>query len=234
MRDLRRLVPRLLRTGLPLLLSGIALSACAHSPTSSTPAPAKEAAAMNTTATTPDDGPARPTYRPHDASEFPDLTPEEMGRRFLKLVDSVKTFDDLTLEQVEQATQLPMEYAPAGKVYSFTLHLPDSGWYYGIDYSNAEPNLPETKGATYRFDNKLDRADMDPVCALDTSYFVAELKKIRFGEGGAIYDEIGRLVNTYFARGDVVVVIAERREADEPNSKLHHSCVESIAIKQGS
>ncbi|MFD0320406.1 hypothetical protein [Lysobacter gummosus] len=35
-------------------------------------------------------------YRPSTLAEHPELTPEEIGRRFLALIDSLKSFDELS------------------------------------------------------------------------------------------------------------------------------------------
>jgi len=86
--------------------------------------------------------PAIQPYRPHTLDEFPQFTPQEMGQRVLALIDSLKSVDDLSLEHIQKVTGFPMErVSPPGIKYSFTMYLPESGWYYGLDYSEDVINL---------------------------------------------------------------------------------------------
>ena len=55
---------------------------------------------------------ATDTFRPHTLAEYPELTPEEMGRLFLKLIDSLKSSNDLTLERLQAVMQLTMTSTP--------------------------------------------------------------------------------------------------------------------------
>lgn len=213
--------------------------------------------------------PADDTYRPHTLDEFPELTPEEIGRRFLKLIDSLKSIDELSFERLQGAMQLRFTPTPATHGGFFTMHLPESGWYYGLSYYDV-PGL-DNKHAAYQFTNRPasqenndDRADMAPVCGMDFYAYVAELKKMGYVEREdlaqydspmppAIYDpktgkEVGfeerrffRLPGYTFSRGNVGVIIRERREAllterretDPPDDKLNHICVESISVGRG-
>lgn len=182
---------------------------------------------MNTTS--PDTAGA---YRPHTLDEYPELTPEEVGRRFLKLIDSLKSFDELSPERVRGVTQLPMTSSPETHSEFFWVHLPESGWHYSLTYSD-NPQAPHLKGVSYEFTNrKDDRADMGPVCALDFKAYVTALKQMGFKEDVPTYDELGRLIDLFYTRGNVRVIVHERREADEPDEKLHHPCVEHIGISR--
>jgi len=180
----RRILTGLIRS-MPLVL-GVATTACAHtSPGSPSPASSsKEITAMN--------APTADAYRPHTLDEFPELTPEEIGRRFLKLIDSLKTSSDLTLEHVQEVMQLRLTPTPETHGGFFTIHLPESGWYYGVSFYD-DPVPPERKYAEYSFiNNAQDQIrnglhvkgypDMTPVCGLDFNAYVTELKKMGFVE----------------------------------------------------
>lgn len=212
------------RACLPLLLGGLALSACAHTPVPPGPMMAKEAPAMNTSSSE--------AFRPHDLAEYPEITPEEMGRRFLDLAGSLESFDDLTEERVREVTRLPLQFSPGAGGPALNMHLPESGWYYGVWYY--ENPASDIKSASLEFSNKEDeRADMEPVCGMDFDAYEAALERMGFAPQGPLVDEIGRLISLQYARNDVLVVIVERRESDEPDDKLHHACVESISIVRG-
>ena len=241
----RCIVAALIRR-IPALILGIATTACAHTSSGTPPSPSKEPAPMSAT----------DTFRPYTLAEYPELTPEEMGRRFLKLIDDLKSFDELSLERLQEVMRLRLIPLPESHGGSFTMHLPESSWYYGLSYYN-NPQLSENKNATYHFINDKDRqgAEMTPVCGMDFNAYVSELKQFGFVEREdlAQYDspmpppiynaegqQVGlaerrffRLPGYHFSRGDVGVVIRERREADMPDQKLHHACVESIRVGKG-
>lgn len=130
-------------------------------------------------------------YYPHTLDEFPELTPEEMGRRFLKLIDSLKTSNDLTLGRLQEVMRLQLTPTPATRGGFFMMHLPESGWYYGVSYYD-DPSR-HRKHASYDFiNNAHDQVrnqvhvrgfpDMAPVCGMDFNAYVTELKKMGFVE----------------------------------------------------
>ncbi|HEX7801719.1 MAG TPA: hypothetical protein VF471_03045 [Pseudoxanthomonas sp.] len=207
---------------------------------------------MNTTS--PD---SAGNYRPHTLGEFAELTPEEVGRRFLNLIESLKSFDELSSDRVREVTQLPMVIPPSDTDDGFlTMSLPESGWQYSFSYSiNAQ--YPRYTNAAIEFSNiKDDRADMAAVCGIDFNAYVSELKRMGFleREDMAQYDTVPplpvyidgdvngrvewsqaqfrRIPTYFFSRGNVIVSIRQQREADAPDAKLYHACVESIGISR--
>jgi hypothetical protein len=222
------------------VLATLALSACAHAPAPDS----KKTMPMNASAK---------AYRPHTLDEHPDLTPEEMGRRMLKLIDSLTSFDELSLERVQEVMRLPLYDIPDATSHGFGMYLPTSGWYYVLSYYD-HPQLSESKNVSYRFHNKTEVVDMGPVCAMDYGAYVTALKSMGFREREdlARYDalhpyprrneqtgqlepsppEFRRLPVYFFTRNNVVVQIIPRREADVPDEKLRHACVEKIDVRR--
>lgn len=210
----------------------LALSACVHSTTQPTAMPAKETAAMNTTSR---DSPGE--YHPCTPDEFPELTPEEVGRRFLKLIDSLKSFDELSEEHVRELTRLPMTSTPEANGEYFAIYLQDSGWRYSLTYIN-DPQSPQTKNTSFQFINeKSNLADMAPVCGLDYDAYTETLREMGFEyrEGLDFYHHGGlpSLFDAFsFTRGDVKVTIYERSEAVTSVEKSSHACVKSIVVSR--
>lgn len=222
------------------MLATLALSACVQVP----PTLLKETTPMTMSAG---------NYRPHKLDEYPDFTPEELGRRMLELIDSLTSFDELSLARVQDVMRLPLHEMPSGTSHAFGMHLPASDWYYVFDYDD-NPRDPDYKGVTYRFNNKKEPADMGPVCAMNYGAYVAVLQRMGFQEREDLsrYDAIRppsyrneatgqfvkpqpqfrRLPIYFFTRANVVVQIMRRREADVPNEKLHHACVEKIDVRR--
>lgn len=222
------------------ILAALTLGACAHVP----PTPLK-----TTAPTTLSAGP----YRPHSLDEYPELTPDEIGRRMLRLIDSLTSFDELSLERIREVTRLPLYDVPETTSYGFGMHLPASGWRYIFAYYN-NPKSPDSKNISYDFINKDEAAEMTPVCTMDYDAYVTTLKGMGFQEREdmAQYETYPRLpprlnertglLETpppkfrrmplyFFTRRDVVVRMTRWREADAPDEKLRHACVQSILVK---
>lgn len=169
-------------------------------------------------------------FRVHAPEEFPELTPEEMGRRFLMLIEETKSFDELTLENVERTMGIQLERIPDEDTRSFKIELPESGWRYGIRY-HRDVQLPITDNVTYHFHNFTDdRADMEPVCGLDFDAYYAELKRMGFKDEPGQYEKTGMLLALKYSRDQLMVTISVRGEADAPESKRKHACIESISF----
>lgn len=200
-----------------LALAG-SLAACAHTAPVGTPAPHKDVAPVSQT----------DTYRAHEISELPHYTPEEVGRRFLKLADSLTSFDRLSLDFARSTTALPFAYAPLGKVHAFGMHLPESGWYYTVDYR--EDPIAKTRSIGLVFANDLPGADMFPVCSMDLKTYVDRLTELGYSLATEDRDHLGRLYQRHYVRNDVLVLISERWQADAPESKKRHACLERISI----
>ena len=201
------------------------------------------------------------TYRPPTLADHPDLTPEEMGRRFLKLIDSLKTIDDLSQPHLEEVMKIALRPSPEGTGGGLNIHLPESGWYYGVFYYD-NPRMAVNKSAGYELfnrsptQNQIDRsADMGPVCGMDFDAYVAELLRMGFvnREDMATYDTFParalypdpktgepvmdgprsfRRPSWYFTRPGLLVRVDARAEAVEPDAKRSHACVERISVRR--
>ena len=104
------------------IFAALTLGACAHVPPTEV-----EATALPTQ--------TAGTYRPHTLDEYPDFTPAELGRRMLKLIDSLTSFDELSLARVQEVMRMPMHETDPNR-YGFGMHLPASDWYCYISYSD--------------------------------------------------------------------------------------------------
>jgi hypothetical protein len=220
---------------LPTLLCGL-LCACAH--TGDTAISATENASKATAMSQPQPPAGQITI--HD---YPELTPDEVGRRFLKLVDSLGTGRTPTLELVQAATQLPLKYRTvgvSGGTHHFTSFLHDTGWFFIFEFR--EDTLPEGRGVSYSFFNINDPSavkmlDMAHVCGLDLAYYRSALLAMGFTEQAPLYDMFeekrGRLLSYGFTRGGTTVRIVPQREGNAPDTKLYHECINRIGVISG-
>lgn len=198
-------------------LNCLALTACAHGSMQS-------AAAFSTKE--PKDMTSSDTYRPSPPAEHPDLTPEEVGRRVLRLLDGLKSTDQLTLDEVAAKTGLPLKYAPKAKVNAFTIQIPDSPWFYGVTYSGAKP--PKAVELQYAYKGDTQPAGT-PLCGIKFDDVAKKLKADGFLMRIDV-DELGQPLAYTFRRErvDVQVVLGANAAGKHPDTWI--ACVGQLMI----
>lgn len=231
---------KLLRTRVAVLLACLA-SACAH------PVPRHQDSAM----------PASPEPRYpglHMQDEVPDMSPAEMGSRFLQLVDSLQRYDQLTFEHVQQVMRLKLEGQRGKPGPQFNVRMPESGWHYRLGFSETEGDPDQTMAAlSFLHREDASRVDMAPVCALDFETYHQALLGMGFHERNdlASYElqhyvplmnaqgetehhlmpqQPRRLPYAHYRRGDVSVSIRHRPEEASRQSNRRRPCVMRIAV----
>ena len=171
--------------------------------------------------TTPTD-----TYRISALSEHPELTPEEVGRRMLRLLDGLGSMDELTTEQVVLRMGLPLKYAPKGKVYAFTIQMPDSPWYYGVTYRDDH----ETKMVELEYSYFGDSMpEGSPLCPMSVDETVRRFKK----DGYSLWidvDELGQALAYYFERPALKVRVVPGTSVNNKETGAYHLCVSQLMI----
>ena len=170
----------------------------------------------------------------HTLAEYPQFTAQEMGKRTLALIDSLKSFDELSLERIREVTGFPMKHTPPGETYIFEMYLPESNWDYWFEYGKDETSGEKSGGlifanSTDNYTNAL--MDMSPVC-LDYDSYINTLKNMGFKNKYSQYHELGWILATFYARNNVAIQVVRRREADQPESKASHACLGSIYISK--
>ena len=70
---------------------------------------------------------------------------------------------------------------------------------------------------------------MGPVC-LDYNSYINALESIGFKNEYSQRHELGWIIATFYKRNDVAIQMIERREADQPEAKASHACLDSIYI----
>ncbi|MGN7920023.1 hypothetical protein [Lysobacter sp. 22409] len=196
----------------PLLLCSMTASACAL-----TPDDKKATGSL---------GPmSADTYKISRASEYPELTAEEAGRRVLNLVDGLGSLDELSLGRVIERTRIPLKYAPAGKVHAFAVELAQEAGFYNVIYRDkGGRRFVEIR---YEAPDKPGAADAFP-CALGTAEVAERLKTLGYGMSTDV-DEIGRTLEHVFSRGDVRVrIVPSQHSMSSPIGT--DTCVEVLTI----
>lgn len=194
-----------------LLTLAFSLSACAHTPHTT---PVKDSVM-----TTSD---AEPTINPT-------LKAEEVGRRFLKLLEGVKSRSDLTTEHVQAAMGLTLKDGQEGSFYRQSL---GDDWIYFVAL-HPEKRPGDRIALELEFMNKSNRfADMSAICGLTFEDYHNALKAMGYYDHFA-YDQIdgqvGRLLSVeYRKEGYSVSVLPEVKRFS--NGKVYPTCVRSIRL----
>ncbi|MDH5834800.1 hypothetical protein [Luteimonas kalidii] len=199
---------RRLRPVLAAAMLTLATAACAHS----TPAPAsttaQEAEAMDA-----------PESRPGDRLSY---SPEEIGQRFLKLIGSLESREQLTLERINEVMGVrivPKSEGTRGGVSSDDL---GGGWRYVVSYIPG--SSANARGIDLSFVNEHERwAGMAGVCRLDFDAYHKALLSMGYRDA-PVPGEIGELRSVRYYKGDITLSIIPRLE----NGNSGRLCVESI------
>jgi hypothetical protein len=229
------------------LFLATSFTACAHTDVKNKPSStaSRESTTMNATDHTD-------TFNPSTLNEYPDLTPEEMGKRFLKLLNSIDSGDQLSLEHILEVTRLPLKYVTTAKVYDFSMYLPESDWTYSFTYTenNTDDALASqaSKSINFEFSNpESPNVDVAPVCGKNFDAYVADLKKIGFVMGPEMIDmDSGSIdrheTNKHFIERHIFRLssktgllslsgsIVEQRQDGSTNKTPNYSCLKSITV----
>ena len=154
----------------------------------------------------------------------PTLDAEQIGRRFLKLIEGLKSRSDLSEQRIRQATGIELKPGESGPFYSQPLQ---ADWYYILHYVPESASLK--RGVGLEFGNRNNRhADMSPICSLSFQDYHDALEAMGF-RAAATTGEIGRLIDWRYHRDDISLSIVAWPQAISRDGKSQRDCVRSIA-----
>jgi hypothetical protein len=158
------------------------------------------------------------------SADAPSTSAEAVGRKFLAMIASLKSPDDLSEEVVERAMGVPLEPAPVGPFASRPL---GDDWVYVVFFVQQSPG--RRKGAILEFINKSDeRADLSAVCGLGFADYREALIGMGFSEA-PLTDELGRINHVSYHKGDLLIGITPELRVDT-DGKAKPTCVRRIAL----
>jgi hypothetical protein len=173
--------------------------------------PAKEATAMTTAETTTIAG-------------NPALSAEEVGKRFLKLIEGLKSKSDLSLKLVRDTMGMNFSPIPGDPNHFVSEAYAAPGWSYVVGY--IEETLSIDKAAFLEFRNSEARfSDMTPICAVDFDYYHNALRSMGFRDSPT-YGEIGQLEDWRYFKNDIEISITPQNVIPGETGRL---CVKSIS-----
>ena len=179
---------------------------CATS--SETLEPAKEVAAMTMSDTS-------------SAAESPSLSADEIGRRFLKLIEGLESRQDLSVARIQDVVGIKLLPAVRGEFYGAEGDL-GGGWTYALNFY---PEARSRIGVQLHFIDATKRlGDVPPVCNLNFDHYHNALKRMGYRDV-PIYGEIGQLESWRYYKGGIVLLIIPQNAGE---SEADRVCVKSV------
>jgi hypothetical protein len=150
------------------------------------------------------------------------LSAEDIGKRFLKLIERLQSRQDLSLERVQAVTGLTLEASESGSFFGYSQKL-DGGWSYTFTFIPEAPSIK--KGVGLDFNRANDRSsDMASICSIDFERYRNALKSLGFAES-PVHGEIGQIDEWRYYRGDLTLSIIPQNAVPGEAGRL---CVKSI------
>ncbi|MGH8080283.1 MAG: hypothetical protein ACREP7_06890 [Lysobacter sp.] len=159
----------------------------------------------------------------------PTATAEQVGKRFLKLIDRLNVRGNISLGQLAEAMEVPVgQMEPRHNGYSAALPIGE-GWLYALDLWQDTASSPWAS-IILQFDNEElhEYADFAPICGMPFAKYRDAFKasgyqeKLDYGDAGKL------LAANYVADNFFVIVKFGLKNAED--DKSHPSCVRRIEL----
>lgn len=157
-------------------------------------------------------------------ADNPTLTAEEIGKRFLKLIEGLESRSDLSVERIREVTGVSLEPEPGSLGVVYWSDDIEDGWRYSLTYIQQSPSL--LRGISLDFSRPGERFTPMPaaLCALDFDYYHNALEAMGF-RAVEIRGEIGQLVFWRYYKEDITLSILPQNIVPGEVGRL---CVKSI------
>lgn len=150
------------------------------------------------------------------------LTAEEIGERFLKLIEGLGAREDLSLERVEETTGLSLLQVSGTNYYGYGQKLTE-GWFYAFWFYPEEHG--GRRGIRLDFEHQEDRfSNMTAVCGLDFDHYHSVLKVMGYRDV-PVYGEIGQLESWRYYKDKIMLSVIPQNVTAGGAGRL---CVKSI------
>ena len=151
----------------------------------------------------------------------PSLSADEIGERFLKLIEGLESREDLSFARIQDVVGIKLSPALRGEFYGAEGDL-GGGWTYALNFY---PAAQSPIGVQLHFTNATKQfSDMTPVCNLDFDHYHNALKKMGYRDV-PIYGEIGQLESWRYYKGGIVLLIIPHNAGE---SEADRVCVKSV------
>ncbi len=153
------------------------------------------------------------------------ITAEEIGRRVLSLIDSIRSTQDIAPEHIERQTGMHVERNQSDpNIYGFGGNLTDA-WAYNLVSTPLKQGEKPTI-LRFSFDDQTNgQADPKDICGMDFNDYRDALKSAGF-DSKPMHSRNG-LDGWYFSRGDVGVMAYTHGRANPDEGK---ACISQLVI----
>ena len=156
-------------------------------------------------------------------TDNPTLTAEEVGKRFLKLIEGLESRSDLTPGRIEEVVGISLKARPEMLGTVFWSEDLGDGWRYVFDYIPASPSLLQGVGLSFE-NEEGGSSDMTTICRLGFNDYHSALKAMGFRDT-PIHGEIGQLQSWRYYKNDITLSIIPQNVVAGESGRL---CVKSI------
>ncbi|QNH13621.1 hypothetical protein [Xanthomonas sp. SI] len=165
-------------------------------------------------------GPATDKFQAKHMDENAEMTPSDLGHRFIEMIRDANSFENLSIDFIERSIGSP--FKGDKKSGFFILKSRDENWEYGVTY-NFDEKFNEYSNVTLELIRMHDWVDeYSPPCDIMLDDYVSALKSMGFSTEPPTYGEIGWLLSLQYIRNNMYVQIAPQH--------VNPSCVSSISI----
>jgi len=155
------------------------------------------------------------------------LTPAELGRRFLALLEHTESFSQLTAASVQRAMGVPFNADPDGGG-SYTLVMPDGDWQYSVVYNFDEAHPQYSNIAVDLIRSRETAKENNAPCELELRQYQASLAAMGFAAEPPAYNHFGRIVAFNYTRKNLRVQIIPHHLPSAPN-RPERDCVRTLS-----
>lgn len=155
------------------------------------------------------------------------LTAEEIGKRFLKLIEQLDSRNDLSVDGTQGVLGVTLNHVKVPNenlaYYAYGQKL-DSEWSFSIQYNPASPGLKEGIGLSFSHSEGGD-GTVQATCPVNFDSYHNALKEIGYRDV-PIHGEIGELRSWRYYKGDITLSIIPQNVVAGNPGRL---CVKSIS-----
>lgn len=160
--------------------------------------------------------------------DSPKLTAEEIGKRFLKLIEGLESRSDLNLDLVRTTLELKLSKVPWDERQFMSEGPLGSDWSYVVGFLEETPSSLKSVYLDFR-NSKARFADMTPICDLDFEFYHSALVAMGF-RAVEIRGEIGQLESWRYYKNDFAMQIVPQNVVPGEAGRV---CASSISMLNG-
>ncbi|WP_185813585.1 hypothetical protein [Xanthomonas sp. SS] len=167
-------------------------------------------------------GPATDKVQAKHMDENAEMTPSDLGHRFLAMIKNMDNFDDLSAEFIQHSTG--STFKGDEKSGFSTLKSPDGNWQYATTY-NFDKKSEEYSNVTLeliRMNSSVDESSLP--CDLATDEYDSALKAMGFNTAPPTYGEIGWLLALHYTSKNMHVQIVPQHG--------NPACIKAFSIQK--